>query len=208
MARETASERLTRMTERERELWRRGLMPGGVDEAGRGPLAGPVVAACVIMPPGPLLLGVNDSKKVAPARREELYEKIRETALTVEIALGTVEEIESLNIRGATRLAMERAVLAAGAEYVLVDAEADLGIFAKQQAIVHGDAVSYQIAAASIAAKVYRDRLMQKYDEQYPQYGFAKHKGYGTRSHIEALLAHGPCPIHRRLFLRGILGDL
>lgn len=203
--RETPAERIRRMTVYECALWQRGVMPGGVDEAGRGPLAGPVVAACVVMPPEPLLEGVNDSKKVTPLRREKLYDEIREVALAADVGLASVEEIERLNIREASRLAMVRAILAAGAEYVLIDAEGGLPIEVKQRAIVHGDALSYQIAAASIVAKVYRDRLMLAYDEQYPEYGFRRHKGYGTPEHIEALRRLGPCPIHRKLFIRGIM---
>lgn len=203
--RETQALRLERMTAIERGLWAQGIFPGGVDEAGRGPLAGPVVAACCVMPPEPLLDGVNDSKKVSPGRREKLYGAIHETALALGIGTATVEEIDSLNIRGAARLAMERAIRLCGASYVLTDAEGGLDIDAEQRAIVHGDALSYQIAAASIVAKVYRDRLMAELDAQYPRYGFARHKGYGTAEHIAAIRRYGACPAHRPLFLRKIL---
>ncbi len=205
--RETPNLRLERMTLIERDLWAQGIRPGGVDEAGRGPLAGPVVAACVVMPPEPLLIWVNDSKKLSPGRREKLYDTIRETALACGIGIASVEEIDCLNIRNAARLAMERAIRESGAAYVLTDAEGGLHIEAEQRSIVHGDAVSYQIAAASIVAKVYRDRMMAGLDRQYPLYGFAKHKGYGTAEHIAAILRHGPCPAHRPLFLRKIMEE-
>lgn len=206
-SKESAAERLHRMTEHERELWGMGVIHGGVDEVGRGALAGPVVTACVAMPQEPLLEAVNDSKRLTPRRRELLDKEIRAAAIDVSTAMATVEEIGRLNIRGATRLAMERAAGATFLEYVLTDAERNLDVRLPQRAIIHGDAVSYQIAAASIVAKVYRDRMMREYDELYPEYGFARNKGYGTAGHVEALRRFGPCPIHRLYFLRGILGD-
>lgn len=205
--RETPKERLERMTLLERELWSRGYLCGGVDEVGRGALAGPVVTACVVLPPMPLLEGIDDSKRLTPARREAMDKLIRATAFDLATAMADEAEIGELNIRGATRLAMERAAGKAQMDYLLTDAEKDLDVPVGQRAIIHGDAVSYQIAAASIVAKVYRDKMMVKYARMYPEYGFERNKGYGTPEHVEALHAHGPCPIHRPLFLRGILGS-
>ena len=154
----------------------------GVDEAGRGPLAGPVCAAAVILPEGVIIDGVNDSKKLSEKKRESLFDVIREQALSYSIAYATVDEIEEINILNATMLAMRRAI----------DAEC----------IVKGDAKSMLIACASILAKVSRDRLLYKYAEEYPMYGFDKHKGYGTKVHREAILKYGPCPYHRKSFLK------
>ena len=200
--RETKQERIVRMTERERPIWEAGALVGGVDEAGRGPLAGPVVAACVVMPPEPLLLDVNDSKKVAEKKRETLCQEILRTAVSVGVGVASVEEIDRLNIKQAARLAMKRAIEQANPARIFVDAEQDLDVSMPQEGIVHGDAVSYSIAAASIVAKVVRDGMMRELDAQYPQYGFAQHKGYGTQAHYEALHAFGPCPAHRKLFIR------
>lgn len=208
--RESGQERLRRMTRIDLELLDQGYcLVGGVDEAGRGPLAGPVVAACAVMPleEGALLVGVNDSKKLSPGAREALYPQIAQRALCLGIGLASVEEIEALNIKNASRLAMERAVAQTRADVLLVDAERDLAVGLPQRALIHGDALSYSIACASIAAKVTRDRLMQALDQQYPGYGLAKHKGYGTAEHMEAIRRLGPCPIHRRLFLRKLLGE-
>lgn len=200
--RETKEARLARMTQREAPLWVEGVALGGVDEAGRGPLAGPVVAACVVMPPQPLLPDVNDSKKVPEKKREALYDEILRTARSIGVGVATVEEIETLNIKQAARLAMKRAIEQAAPDRIFVDAERDLDVTIPQEAIVHGDAESYSIAAASIIAKVTRDRMMLELDRDYPQYGFAQHKGYGTVAHYEALRTFGPCPAHRRLFIR------
>lgn len=205
--RETAEQRLARMTRIEGPLWAQNILPGGVDEAGRGPLAGPVVAACVVMRPNPLLEGINDSKRVSSARREALYQAILDTAVSYGIGVMEAEDIDRIGIRPATRQAMAKAIQAAGARHVLVDYEKDLEVQAQQTAIVHGDAQSYSIAAASIVAKVYRDRRMVEYDELYPLYGFARHKGYGTREHIEVLRTIGRCPIHRSLFIRNFLEE-
>ena len=202
MPRETKEARIERMTRREREDWAMGIRLAGVDEAGRGPLAGPVVAACVAMPPEPLLLDVNDSKKVSEKKREALYDEIYRVAQAVGVGVASVEEIETLNIKNAARLAMKRAIEAARPDRILVDAERDLDVDMPQEGIVHGDAECYCIAAASIVAKVTRDRMMLELDREYPQYGFAQHKGYGTAAHYEALRAYGPCPAHRRLFIR------
>ena len=202
MPRETKEARIERMTRRERECWQLGVRLAGVDEAGRGPLAGPVVAACVAMPPEPLLMAVNDSKKVSEKKREALYDEIYRVAQAVGVGVASVEEIETLNIKNAARLAMKRAIEAAHPDRILVDAERDLDVDVPQEGIVHGDAECYCIAAASIIAKVTRDRMMLELDREYPQYGFAQHKGYGTAAHYEALRAYGPCPAHRRLFIR------
>ena len=202
MPRETKEARIERMTRRERECWQLGVRLAGVDEAGRGPLAGPVVAACVAMPPEPLLMDVNDSKKVSEKKREALYDEIYRVAQAVGVGVASVEEIETLNIKNAARLAMKRAIEAAHPDRILVDAERDLDVDVPQEGIVHGDAECYCIAAASIVAKVTRDRMMLELDREYPQYGFAQHKGDGTAAHYEALRAYGPCPAHRRLFIR------
>ena len=202
MPRETKEARIERMTRRERECWELGVRLAGVDEAGRGPLAGPVVAACVAMPPEPLLMDVNDSKKVSEKKREALFEEIFRVAQAVGVGVASVEEIETLNIKNAARLAMKRAIEAARPYRILVDAERELDVAVPQEGIVHGDAECYCIAAASIVAKVTRDRMMLELDREYPQYGFAQHKGYGTAAHYEALREYGPCPAHRRLFIR------
>lgn len=202
MPREKKEERIVRMTQFERPYWEQGVYVGGVDEAGRGPLAGPVVAACVVMPEEPLLLDVNDSKKVSEKKRDELFELIYQNAKAVGVGIASVEEIETLNIKNAARLAMKRAVEMAQPERIFVDAERNLDVSMPQEAIVHGDAVSYSIAAASIIAKVTRDRMIMELDREYPMYGFAQHKGYGTAQHYEALRAYGPCPAHRKLFIR------
>ncbi|MGI6269558.1 MAG: ribonuclease HII [Candidatus Howiella sp.] len=182
----------------------------GVDEAGRGPLAGPVCAAAVILPPGCVIEGLDDSKKLSEKRREALFSVIEQAAVACAVAFASVEEIEQYNILGATFLAMRRAVggLAVPADFALIDGNAAPdGLSLPCETIVKGDAKSMSVAAASILAKVSRDRLMDEYDRQYPGYGFAKHKGYGTKLHNEAILAHGPTPIHRRKFLRKLLGE-
>ena len=181
----------------------------GVDEAGRGPLAGPVYAAAVILWPDKPILGINDSKKLSEKKREALFEVICEQAAAYSIASASVEEIERFNILGATYLAMTRAVegLAVTPQLALIDGNRlppALKIPAKH--IVKGDALSESIGAASILAKVSRDRVMREMDTEYPEYGFAVHKGYGTVAHIAALREFGPCPAHRPSFLTKILG--
>ncbi len=200
--RKTAAERLTEITEIDRGLWAQGVVFAGIDEAGRGPLAGPVAAGCCVMPAEPLLPGVDDSKKLSEKKREALYEQILETAVYARVAYATAEEIDELNILEATRLAMARAAADAPCGLFLLDAMEHVPLPGEQRAIIHGDALCYSIAAASILAKVARDRLMRELDEKYPQYGFAKHKGYGTAEHIAALRQYGPCPEHRSLFVR------
>ena len=200
--RKTADERLNEITEMDRGLWTQGVVFAGIDEAGRGPLAGPVAAGCCVMPSEPLLPGVDDSKKLSEKKREALYEQILETAVYARVAYATAEEIDELNILEATRLAMARAAADAPCGLFLLDAMEHVPLPGEQRAIIHGDALCYSIAAASILAKVARDRLMRELDEKYPQYGFAKHKGYGTAEHIAALRQYGPCPEHRSLFVR------
>lgn len=183
----------------------------GVDEAGRGPLAGPVYAAAVILSPDHAVEGLNDSKKLSEKKRELLYDQIIEHALDYCIAYATVEEIEQYNILGATYLAMTRAVAGLKEEVylALIDGNRtppNLAVPAKT--VVRGDALSESIAAASILAKVSRDRVLLELDAVYPQYGFAAHKGYGTAAHTAALREYGPCPAHRPSFLKKILGDV
>lgn len=181
----------------------------GVDEAGRGPLAGPVFAAAVILPHGLEIQGLNDSKKISEKKREALFGEICSRALDYAIASASVEEIEAFNILGATYLAMNRAIsgLHTPPALALIDGDRCKGITYPCQCVIHGDGTCASIAAASILAKVSRDRLMLEYEEQYPLYGFAKHKGYGTKQHREALLTHGFCEIHRPSFLKKIYGE-
>ena len=176
----------------------------GVDEAGRGPLAGPVCAAAVILPEGVIIDGVNDSKKLSEKKRESLFDVIREQALSYSIAYATVDEIEEINILNATMLAMRRAIdgLDIKADYAMIDGNKIPPIDIDAECIVKGDAKSMSIACASILAKVSRDRLLYKYAEEYPMYGFDKHKGYGTKVHREAILKYGPFPYHRKSFLK------
>ena len=178
----------------------------GVDEAGRGPLAGPVYAAAVILPPQPEIKGLNDSKKISEKKREALFPVICETALSYAIGTASVEEIDELNILQATFLAMRRAVegLSVAPAFVLIDGNrTPAGIAIPCQTVVKGDALSASIAAASILAKVSRDHYLMELDKQYPEYGFAKHKGYGTPAHYAALRTYGMAPVHRKTFLHG-----
>ena len=187
----------------ERELWSKKFhFLAGVDEAGRGPLAGPVLAAAVIFGEGTVVDGVRDSKKLSPDRREELFLEIVNSCLSYGIGMVEHDMIDHLNIRRATFAAMKLAISNLGVvpDHVLVDGYAIPELDLPQYAIVKGDDRSMSIAAASILAKVHRDRLMELYDAAYPQYGFARNKGYATPQHIEALLSHGPCRIHRRTF--------
>lgn len=193
--------RLEEISRTDREIWETGRAFAGIDEAGRGPLCGPVAAACVVMPPEPLLLYVEDSKKLTEKRREALYDQILETAVYAKVILASPEEIDQVNILNATQNAMALAAKDAPCDLFLVDAIDRLDVAGEVRGIVHGDALCYSIAAASILAKVTRDRLMRELDEAYPQYGFAKNKGYGTAQHIAALKQYGPCPAHRRSFI-------
>ena len=176
----------------------------GVDEAGRGPLCGPVVAAACILPVGLVIEGLNDSKKLTPKKREKLFDFICENALAYCIAEASVEEIDRLNILEADLLAMRRAIdgLKIPADYALIDGNVARDFQIPARAVVHGDAISPSIAAASILAKVTRDRQCIELDAAYPQYGIAKHKGYGTKAHMDALRQYGPAPIHRKQFIR------
>ena len=176
----------------------------GVDEAGRGPLAGPVCAAAVVLPQGLEIDGLNDSKKLTEKKREELYDIITAKALDYGIAFASVEEIEELNILNATFLAMNRALakLSPAPELALIDGNRDSGIDFPSRCVVKGDSRCADIAAASILAKVTRDRYMLEMAQQYPQYRFEKHKGYGTKLHYEAIRQYGPSPVHRRSFLK------
>jgi ribonuclease HII len=187
----------------ERKLWRTGIETvAGVDEAGVGPMAGPVVAAAVIFQPETFIKGVHDSKQLLAGQLEELHVKIRERALTFGIGVAEVEEIDRLNIYWATMRAIERALAALkrAPEHVLIDGRKVPGLAIPQTHIVGGDRKSFCIAAASILAKVTRDRIMTAYDDQYPGYGFAQHKGYCTADHFQLLEQLGPSPIHRRSF--------
>ena len=176
----------------------------GVDEAGRGPLCGPVVAAACILPAGLVLEGLNDSKKLTPKKRDLLFDAIRENAIAYSIAEASVEEIDELNILEATLLAMRRAIegLSVKADFALIDGNVDRDFPIPARAVIHGDAISPSIAAAAILAKVTRDRQCIERDRAYPQYGIAKHKGYGTKVHMDALREYGPSPIHRKQFIR------
>lgn len=178
----------------------------GVDEAGRGPLAGPVVAAAVVLPKDCRILYLNDSKKLSRQRRELLFDEILEKAEGCGIGMVSPGRIDEINILQATYEAMRQALekLAAAPDILLNDAVSIPGVDLFQVPIVKGDAKSVSIAAASILAKVTRDRIMEEYDSAYPQYGFARHKGYGTAAHMEALARYGPCPIHRRSFLKNL----
>lgn len=193
--------RLEEIAKTDREIWASGRAFAGIDEAGRGPLCGPVAAACVVMPKEPLLLYVDDSKKLTEKRREMLYDQIMETAVYARVVLAQPEEIDRINILNATKRAMADAAKDAPCDLFLVDAVSKLDVPGEVRGIVHGDALCYSIAAASILAKVTRDRIMRELDTQYPEYGFAKNKGYGTAEHIAALKKYGPTPVHRRSFI-------
>ena len=198
---------MTELWNYENRCWEAGYETVcGVDEAGRGPLAGPVCAAAVILPRGLDIPGLNDSKKLTAKRREALYDMITAQALTYGIAFASELEIDEINILQATFLAMRRAMdqLRVRPDIALIDGNRETDFGLPVQTIVKGDSLSANIAAASILAKVTRDRFMLEMDEEYPQYGFATHKGYGTRAHYAALREFGPCPIHRRTFLKNL----
>lgn len=208
MARMHEAERLRLLSERDRMFWTQdGVILAGMDEVGRGPLAGPVVVACVVMPPEPLLEYVNDSKKVSEKRREALYDRILNTCIEAQTAWVSEAVIDEINILEATRRAFNEAFakMKTPVTDVLIDALTGLDISARQHPLIHGDALSYSIAAASIVAKVERDRYMREQDAIWPGYGFAQNKGYGTKQHTDALKTLGPCPLHRRSFLRNLL---
>ena len=209
MPRKNEDERLKALCRIEREYWNKGILPGGIDEVGRGPLAGPVVAACIVLPPEPLIKYVNDSKKLSPGRREKLYPQLIDSAVSVAAGWREPAEIDEINILNATRRAFKEAFdkLDKKPDVVLLDAISGLDIPTEQHPFIHGDALSYLIAAASIVAKVQRDNYMIEMDALYPEYGFAKNKGYGTAEHIAALKKYGPCPIHRRSFIKNFMGE-
>jgi len=205
------AERLMQITQIERPFWENSnCMLAGMDEVGRGPLAGPVVVACVVLPSEPLIEYVNDSKKLSEKRRELLYPKICESAITHSTAWIYQDMIDEHNILQATKMAFQEAFISANNKQkitdVLIDALEGLTIDANQHVFVHGDARSYLIAAASIIAKVERDHYMVEMDAIYPEYGFARNKGYGTAEHIAALKKFGPCPIHRKSFIKKLIG--
>ena len=196
-------ERLNNMLEIENMLYDKGYnYICGVDEAGRGPLCGPVVAAAVILKKDDKIEGVNDSKKLSEKKREKLYDEIIKKAIAVGVGVSDVEVIEDINILNATKKAMCEAIsnLKIKPEYVLIDGNQPIDISIPFDTVVKGDLKSESIAAASIIAKVTRDRLLREYDKKYPEYGFAKHKGYGTKAHIEAIKKYGLTPIHRPSF--------
>lgn len=202
-------ERLTNLKSMEKELYNKGFKYiCGIDEAGRGPLAGPVVVAGVIMPKDSMIEGVNDSKKVSEKKREKLYDMILEEAISYSVAIIGQDVIDENNILNATKQGVTKVVeeLDVKPNLILVDALTHIntkGI--PYDSIIKGDAKCYNIAAASIIAKVTRDRIMREWDEIYPQYGFINHKGYGTAKHIEAIKEYGPCPIHRRTFIKNFI---
>lgn len=206
MAEEQEKARLKALFQREDALRNAGYrFIAGMDEAGRGPLAGPVVAACVILPEDCFLPNLNDSKKLSAQQREELQSKIKKLAVAWSVGLVNHKEIDQLNIYQATRLAMVKALraLKVRPDYLLLDAlQIDTDI--PQKSIIHGDRKCASIAAASIIAKTYRDRIMEIMDDFYPEYGFKENKGYGTMRHIEALKLYGPSRVHRKSFLRNI----
>jgi len=185
------------------------MLVAGADEVGRGPLAGPVVAAAVLLPPGCLIEGVDDSKKLSERKREQLYERIREKAVAYGVGWVGPERIDEINILQATREAFGLAyeAMEIKPDILLVDAVKGLAIPVRQEAIIHGDALCHSIGAASILAKVERDRYMRQQAALYPGYGFETHKGYGTAAHMAAIRQLGPCPLHRRSFIRKDWGE-
>lgn len=213
MAKLTKEEELARqelMWEYEKELKNKGYkFVAGVDEAGRGPLAGPVYAAAVILKEDAVIDGINDSKKLSEKKREELFDKIIENAIAYSVYSVDEKVIDEVNILNATHMAMNGAVdsLSQKADYVLIDGNSIKNMETPHETVVKGDAKSISIAAASILAKVSRDRYITEIAEKYPEYGFEKHKGYGTKVHNEAILKYGPSPIHRKTFLKKLLGD-
>jgi ribonuclease HII len=198
-------ERLDDMRVYEKEAYLQGYRNiAGIDEAGRGPLAGPVVAACVILPENCVIEGLNDSKKLSPAMRDKLYELIVESAISIGVGMADEKCIDEINILNATKLAMKLAVEQTDTkpDLLLIDAVKLSDVDIPQRSIVKGDSLSVSIAAASIIAKVSRDRLIEAKDSMYPVYGFKKHKGYGTAEHINAIKKYGICPIHRVSFTK------
>lgn len=206
---EKEEQRLNELKEIDKSYFKEGYnYICGIDEAGRGPLAGPVVVAAVIMPKDSMIEGVNDSKKVSEKKREKLYELIIEGAISYSVGIVDQNEIDRINILNATKAGLTEAVrtLKVKPELILVDALTNIDTCGvPYQSIIKGDAKSYSIAAASIIAKVTRDRIMREWDKVYPQYGFEKHKGYGTAAHISAIKENGLCPLHRLSFVKNII---
>ena len=212
-------ERLKEIKKIEEEIYLKGAQSiAGIDEAGRGPLAGPVVVACVVMPRDSMIEGLNDSKKVSEKKREKLYDEITQEAIAYGVGIIPQEEIDRINILNATKEGLTLAIKEMEKdlkekqrsfekpEIILVDALTKIDTdHIPYRSIIKGDAKSYSIAAASIIAKVTRDRIMRQWDEVYPMYGFAKHKGYGTAAHIAAIKEYGLCPLHRRSFVKNIV---
>lgn len=202
-------QRLDNMLKYESEAYDKGyLQVCGVDEAGRGPLCGPVVAAAVILDKNAHLEGVNDSKKLSEKKREKIFDDIMQKAVAVGIGISDVKVIEEINILNATKEAMKEAIsnLSIKPDFVLIDGNQNINIDIDRKTVISGDALSESIAAASIVAKVTRDRMLREYDKEYPEYGFAKHKGYGTKMHIEAIKKYGLTPIHRPSFCTKFVG--
>lgn len=201
--------RLNKLKEIDNEIYKNGAKYiCGIDEAGRGPLAGPVVVASVIMPKDSMIEGVNDSKKISEKRREKIYEQIINEAISYSVGIIDENKIDEINILQATKLGLTTSVkeLKVKPDIILVDALTNINTLGiPYKSIIKGDALSYSIASASIIAKVTRDRIMLTYDKAYPEYGFAKHKGYGTALHISAIKEHGLCPIHRRSFVKNFI---
>lgn len=206
---EKEEQRLNELKEIDKSYFKEGYnYICGIDEAGRGPFAGPVVVAAVIMPKDSMIEGVNDSKKVSEKKREKLYELIIEEAISYSVGIVDQNEIDRINILNATKAGLTEAVrtLKVKPELILVDALTNIDTCGvPYQSIIKGDAKSYSIAAASIIAKVTRDRIMREWDKVYPQYGFEKHKGYGTAAHISAIKENGLCPLHRLSFVKNII---
>jgi len=204
---ESEKERLIKMQRFEKPLYENGIKyVAGIDEVGRGPLAGPVVTCAMVLKPDVLIEGVNDSKKVSEKNRDKLFEIIIDNCISYGIGMANEKVIDSINILNATKEAMKEALanLKVTPEHLLIDA-LELGVNIPTTPLIKGDAFSISIAAASIVAKVTRDRMMVAYDEIYPEYGFSRNKGYGTSEHVAALKKYGPCPIHRMSFIQGIL---
>lgn len=202
-------ERTFKLVEYDRNLAKEYKVFCGIDEAGRGPLCGPVVVASCVMPleDDKIIIGIDDSKKLTENQREELFEKIKNTAIEYDIEEIDEKIIDDINILEATKLGMKRCIenLEKKPNLALIDAVKNVDNPIAQIAIIKGDATSYSIAAASILAKVYRDRLMKNFDKEYPEYNFAKHKGYGTKEHIKLLKKYGPCKIHRKSFIKNFV---
>lgn len=204
-------ERLNKLKEDELKLYSEKIQYiCGIDEAGRGPLAGPVVVGAVILPKDSFIEGVNDSKKISEKKREKVYEEIIKNAISYSVGIVDEEGIDEINILNATKLALTTAIkgLEIKPDLILVDALNNIDTCnIPYKSIIKGDAKEYSIAAASIIAKVTRDRIMQQWDEIYPEYGFAKHKGYGTAAHIQVIKEKGPCKIHRKTFIKNFTKD-